>query len=109
MFTTFINPTWLLAPLNVFAPNLHFFCVGTYLFNNICHNYTFYKQMSSTHICVKLCIVTLWTIDCFEANIGSFAECIWEKLGKPCSLSQKLATFAQDSGVAGDSGVAVGS
>jgi len=30
--------------------------------------------MSSTHIRVKLCIVTLWTIDCFEANIGSFAE-----------------------------------
>jgi hypothetical protein len=56
--------------------------------------------MSSTHIRVKLCIVTLWTIDCFEANIGSFAEFFWEKLGKPCSLSQKLATFAQDSGVA---------
>ncbi len=56
--------------------------------------------MSSTHIRVKLCIVTLWTIACFEANIGSFAEFFREKLGKPCSLSQKLATFAQDSAVA---------
>ncbi len=52
--------------------------------------------MSSTHIRVKLCIVTLWTIDCFEANIGSFAEFFGEKLGKPCSLSQKIATFAQE-------------
>jgi hypothetical protein len=56
--------------------------------------------MSSTHIRVKLCIVTFWTIDCFEANIGSFEKFLREKLGKPCSFSQKLATFAQDSGVA---------
>jgi len=60
--------------------------------------------MSSTHICVRLCIVTLWTIDCFEANIGSFAEFFEKNVESHVLSAKKLQLlhrkFARDSGAA---------